>query len=179
MSKAKRSIAIDMDHVIADIEQQMIDWYHKKHGVLVQKKALEGVPEGAAFPEIEKVRQLLFEPGFFRTAGVIPGAQEAVEKLWRDFDVYIVSAAMEFPQSLYEKYEWLREHFPFIGWKNIIFCGDKSVVDTDFMIDDHLKNLNYCKGRGILYTACHNMTIDYDVRVNNWDEALQYVYANG
>ncbi|WP_238354595.1 5' nucleotidase, NT5C type [Fulvivirga marina] len=178
MPKSRKSIAIDMDHVIADIEYQMIDWYHKKHGVLVEREALKGLPEGAAFPEREKVRQLLYEPGFFREARVIPGAQEAVVKLWNDFDIYIVSAAMEFPLSLHEKYEWLKEHFPFIGWKNIIFCGDKSVVDTDFMVDDHLKNLNYCKGRGIMYTASHNMAIDYDVRVNDWSEALQYLYSN-
>lgn len=178
MSEVRKTIAVDMDHVIADIEQQMIDWYHKKHGVLVEKDTLKGMPEGAAFPEIKKVRQLLFTPGFFRTAPVIPGAYEALQRLRENFDIYIVSAAMEFPQSLYEKHEWLKEHFPFISWRNIIFCGDKSIVDTDYMIDDHLKNLNFCKGRGMLYTACHNMTIDYDVRVNDWEEAVQYLYAN-
>ncbi|WP_040496508.1 5' nucleotidase, NT5C type [Fulvivirga imtechensis] len=174
----RKSIAIDMDNVIADIESQAISWYYEKYGVLVKKEGLHGKPEGEGFPEKERVRQFLYTPGFFRHTPVMEGAQEAVEKLSGDFDVFIVSAAMEFPQSLPEKYEWLNEHFPFISWRNIIFCGDKSVVDTDFMIDDHLKNLNYCKGRGILYTACHNVTLDYEVRVNDWEQALKYLYNN-
>lgn len=174
----RKSVAVDMDNVIADIETQAIRWYHEKHGVLVEKESLHGVPEGSAFPDFDKVRNLLFTPGFFRTTPVMEGAKEALEHLRDGFDIYIVSAAMEFPQSLPEKYEWLAEHFPFISWRNIIFCGDKSVIDTDFMIDDHLKNLNYCKGRGVLYTACHNMNLEYDVRVNNWKEAIEYLYSN-
>jgi len=84
-----------------------------------------------------------------------------------------VSAAMEFPQSLTEKYEWLQEHFPFISWRNIIFCGDKSIINTDYMIDDHVKNLDYCKGKTFIYTAGHNIHIDRHTRVNNWDEVVQ------
>jgi 5'-nucleotidase len=90
----------------------------------------------------------------------------------KNFDVYIVSAAMEFPQSLTEKYEWLKEHFPFISWNNIIFCGDKSVINTDYMIDDHVKNLDCCKGRPFLFTAGHNISIDRHTRVNNWKEVI-------
>ncbi|UII25464.1 5'(3')-deoxyribonucleotidase [Fulvivirga maritima] len=174
----RKSIAIDMDHVLADIEQQMIKWYSDKYGVQVEAETLKGKPEQEAFPDREKLRDLLFMPGFFRTAAVIEGGIEAVKQLSEDFEVYIVSAAMEFPQSLAEKKEWLTEHFPFISWKNIVFCGDKGIIDTDFMIDDHMKNLNHCKGRGILFTANHNANIDYDVRVNNWKEACDYLYQN-
>lgn len=174
----KKSIAIDMDNVIADIEAQAISWYHEKHGVLVDKESLQGLPEGSGFPDKEEVRRFLFTPGFFRNSPVMAGAQQAVARLHNDFNIYIVSAAMEFPQSLTEKYHWLNEHFPFISWRQIVFCGDKSIVDTDFMIDDHLKNLNCCKGRGILYTACHNMELDYDVRVSDWDEVMEYLYNN-
>jgi 5'(3')-deoxyribonucleotidase len=101
------------------------------------------------------------------------GAREAVEELMKDFDVYIVSAAMEFPQSLPEKYEWLKEYFPFIDWKNIVFCGDKSVIDTDYMIDDHVKNLDSFKGRPFLFTAGHNINVDRHTRVNDWKEVLE------
>lgn len=179
MTKRKKSIAIDMDNVIADIEQHMINWYHQRHEVLIEKHLLHGQPEGAAFPDRGKVKELLFTPGFFRTAPVIEGAREALLKLYHDFDVYIVSAAMEFPQSLIEKYEWMKEHFPFVSWKKIVFCGDKNIVDTDFMIDDHLKNLDNCKGTGILYTACHNMSLDFQLRVENWREALDFLYGYG
>src|SRR3954468_630082 len=168
----RKTIAIDMDNVIADVATHFIDWYEREYGIRVDKESLIGVPECDAFPE-NTVRNFLFTPGFFRTVPVIEGAQEAIKKLMKSFDVYIVSAAMEFPQSLTEKYEWLKEHFPFISWRNIIFCGDKSVVGTDYMIDDHIKNLDYFKGKTIMFNAFHNVNHDHHQRVNNWDEVLE------
>lgn len=169
-----KSIAVDMDNVIADVESHYIDWYERDYGVRIDKERLLGLPELEAFPDKTAVRRFLYTPGFFRTVPVMPGAREAVQKLTQRYKVYIVSAAMEFPQSLPEKYEWLQEHFPFITWRQIIFCGDKSIINTDYMIDDHVKNLDYCRGKGLLYTACHNININHHVRLNNWDEVLAW-----
>ena len=36
---------------------------------------------------------------------------------------------------------WLRRHFPFIAPSNIVFCGDKSIVDADYLIDDRPRHL--------------------------------------
>jgi 5'(3')-deoxyribonucleotidase len=79
---------------------------------------------------------------------------------------------MEFPQSLIEKYEWLREHFPFINWSQIIFCGSKKAISGDFMVDDHFKNLSNFKGEKLLFTATHNINIHIMgyTRVNSWVE---------
>lgn len=169
---SRKSIAIDMDNVIADVASHYIAWYGKECGIKVQPDVFLGVPESEAFPD-NAIRRFLNTPGFFRTVPVMPGAIAAVKRLMQHFDIYIVSAAMEFPQSLTEKYEWLQEHFPFISWRHIIFCGDKSIVNTDYMIDDHVKNLDYCKGKTFLYTAGHNIHIDRHTRVNNWDEVVQ------
>ncbi|GGC09871.1 5' nucleotidase, NT5C type [Dyadobacter sediminis] len=169
----RKSIAIDMDNVIADIESNWINLYYKEYGVKVTRQDLHGKPEDEAFPDPVAARRLIYQPGFFRYAPIVPGAQEALIKLQEHFDVYIVSAAMEFPNSLPEKYDWLHEHFPSISWKNIVFCGDKRIIDTDYLIDDHLKNLDFCKGTPILFTASHNVNVERHKRVNNWQEALQ------
>ena len=169
-----KSIAIDMDNLIADVESQYIDWYERDYGVRIDRQQLLGKPELDAFPDKTAVRKFLFTPGFFRTVRVIPGAKEAVQQLMQQYRVYIVSAAMEFPQSLPEKYQWLQEHFPFITWRHIIFCGDKSIIGTDYMIDDHVKNLDYCSGKGLLFSAAHNCNINHHVRLNNWQEVLAW-----
>jgi 5'-nucleotidase len=169
-----KSIAIDMDNVIVDIESQYIRWYEDKFGVKVSKEQLLGKPETKGFPKPDAVLGFLYTPGFFRTAQPLPGAVEAVKQLMQSFQVYIVSAAMEFPQSLFEKYEWLQEHLPFVSWQQIIFCGDKSIIATDYMIDDHVKNLDYFTGKGLLFTASHNVAIDRHVRVNNWKDVLHW-----
>jgi 5'(3')-deoxyribonucleotidase len=171
MSTKRKSIAIDMDGVIADTAQQFLDWYEMKTGNKLTKADIHGKTELDALPN-QLAKQFVFEPGFFRGVPVMEGARDAVVELMKYFDVYIVSAAMEFPQSLPEKLEWLGEHFPFISWHNIIFCGDKSIIGTDYMIDDHVKNLDRCKGRPFLFNAAHNVHIDHHTRVKDWAEAV-------
>ena len=165
-----------MDGVIANTAEQFLNWYEMKHGVRIPRENLQGVSELDALPN-QAARKFVFEQGFFRGVPVMEGATEAVQELMKYFDVYIVSAAMEFPQSLAEKYEWLKEHFPFVHWKNIIFCGDKSIINTDYMIDDHVKNLDVFKGRPFLFTAAHNIAIDRHTRVNNWSEVIEILKA--
>ena len=43
----------------------------------------------------------------FRQLPVLPAAQEVVEKLAAQYDVYIATAAMDVPTSFHDKYEWL------------------------------------------------------------------------
>ena len=35
------------------------------------------------------------------------------------------------------QYEWMHEHFPFIPDSHLVFCGDKSIIAADFLIDDN------------------------------------------
>ena len=173
MNTKRKSIAVDMDGVIADTVLQFIKWYEKDYGIKIGKDAFHGKQEIEVLPE-GVMKKIVFSRGFFRDVPVMDGAQEALLELMQHFDVYIVSAAMEFPQSLPEKYDWLKEHFPFIDWRNIIFCGDKSVIGTDYMIDDHLRNLDCCKGKACMFTAGHNIGVDRHTRVNNWKEVMEF-----
>lgn len=167
----KKSIAIDMDGVLADTEVQYLNYYEQQFGTRLTKEIFHNVAEAEALPD-GSIYKFLFTPGFFRTIPVMDGAVDAVKTLQQDYDIYIVSAAMEFPLSLFEKKEWLEEHFPFIQWNNIIFCGNKSIIDTDYMIDDYCKNLDFCKGKPILFSAGHNASITHHVRANNWKEVV-------
>jgi 5'-nucleotidase len=171
MDKKKKTLAVDMDGVIADTIANFITWYERDYGVRIELEAFEGKPEAEGLPD-NMVRKYVVTPGFFRSVPVMKGAREALLELSEIFDIYIVSAAMEFPQSLFEKYEWLKEHFPFISWRNIIFCGDKSIISTDYLIDDHVKNLDVCKGKTLMFTAGHNAGINHHTRVNNWNEVI-------
>ncbi|RFM35717.1 5' nucleotidase, NT5C type [Chitinophaga silvisoli] len=167
-------IAIDMDGVMADTSQQYINWYANRYGQTIDINSLVGLPETEGFPAGKDViRSFLYEPGFFRTKPVIKDCQEVVKALFDKHDVFIVSAAMEFPQSLVEKLDWLKEHFPFIGWERIVFCGSKTIVHADYMIDDHVKNLQSFKGEPLMFTAPHNVNISGYKRVNSWEEVGQ------
>lgn len=168
----KKTIAIDMDGVLADIEVQLIEHYNKAHGTTLSKESIQGLAEDDAFDR-PLLRSVLNADNFFRTLPVMDDAVESLLRLQENFEIFIVSAATEFPVSLAEKVDWLGEHFPFIKWENIILCGSKRIINTDFMIDDHSKNLDYCMGKPIMFTASHNINQTHHLRVNNWKEAVE------
>jgi len=98
-----------------------------------------------------------------------------VLKLLSDrFEVYIASQAMAVPNSLGPKYRWLQRHFPFISPTHYVFCGNKSILRADYLIDDQPRNLQRFEGQGLLYTAPHNLNATGFVRVNHWQEVAQY-----
>lgn len=165
-------VIVDMDEVIADPLGDMIRWYE---ATFDQQVDIEMIRSGSwlnGFREEHRqlVRQRLFEPGFFRNLPVMPDSQEVLEAIHHKYELYIVSAAMEFPNSLKDKLEWLNEHFPFLSWRQLVLCGDKKLVYGDHMIDDHVRHLKFFNGKKYLYTALHNAGEEGFTRVNNWRE---------
>jgi len=158
-----------MDGVLADIYPQMLDYEYRESGIRPTEEDMYGQLEGSAFPSFQKI---IRSKGFFRTVPVIKDSIEGLRYLNNKYNVLIVSSATEFPTSLNEKYDWLNEHYPFISWKQIIFCGSKDSICGDIMIDDHIKNLNLFEGRRILFTQPQNMLVqDTSIeRVENWQE---------
>ena len=112
----------------------------------------------------------IFEPGFFADLDVMPGAQEAIVALQDRYEVFVATAAMEFPNSFNEKYDWLARHFPTIHWKNIIFLGDKSILGADYLIDDMPYNLHTFKGKGLLFDGLHNRDETAYERMMSWTD---------
>ena len=163
-------IAIDMDGVLSDTVKQFISWEERVSGKKITHEEILGKPELEVFPNSKKH---LHTKDFFRTTEVIEGSQAIMKQLNEKYDVYIVSAATEFPLSLTEKQEWLNEYFPFITWQQMVFCGSKDIIQADIMIDDHFKNLNGFNGKlSILYTQPHNIYADNGrhTRVHNWQD---------
>ena len=166
-----KRLIIDMDDVMADATGQFLHYYEKEFGVRIDRSVLNGKGEGEGFPENHSVvSKFPYRDNFFRTMSVNENCQEVMEKLNRKFDVFIVSAAVEFPQSLSEKLQWIKEHFPFLTWKQIVFCGSKTVVYGDYMIDDLAYNLEHFNGEKFIFTAPHNIHSNHFNRLNNWKE---------
>ncbi|WP_270420120.1 5' nucleotidase, NT5C type [Chryseobacterium indologenes] len=166
-----KKVIVDMDGVMADVYHQLIQFEKRDSGTKIEISTLSGKPEIESFPNGKKH---VNEPGFFRTLPVMKGSREAIEYLNNKYELYIVSAGMEFPNSLREKYDWLEEHFPFISWEQIVLCGSKRVVSGDVMIDDYPKNLNHFEGERFIFTQPHNELIENETykRVDSWEEIM-------
>ncbi|MGR3812384.1 5' nucleotidase, NT5C type [Jiulongibacter sp. NS-SX5] len=170
---SKQRLIIDMDDVMADTGGAIIDLYNKHFKTSYQKSDLleqDIWNEELKANYVDELRSKLHEPGFFRNLSVMTGAKEVIKELHEKYDLFVVSAAMEFPNSLKEKSEWLDEHFPYIHWKNRVLCGDKSIIKGDIMIDDHDKNLSVFKGQCLLFHAMHNHKLEWYQRVKSWKD---------
>lgn len=161
-----------MDEVLADTLAQFIRYYNEEHGAAFTKQSVEGKKFCDAVPQEhkEKVQGYPLNPGFFRDIPVMSQSQDTVAALSESYEVFIATAAMEYPTSFAPKYEWLKKHFPFIQDSHIVFCGDKSIVCADYLIDDSPRHFSRFKGEGILFTASHNIREERYYRVNNWEE---------
>ncbi|MGL5681729.1 MAG: 5' nucleotidase, NT5C type [Marinifilaceae bacterium] len=169
----KKRILVDMDGVLADIYKSLIRIeYGVSEGIGEIENKLKGVAEREAFPCL---RETVSSPGFFRNAPLMEGSVEGLRYLNEKYDVLIVSSATEFPGCLDDKQAWLQEHFPFIGWEQMVFCGKKNSVQGDIMLDDHPKNLSYFNGKRYMFTQPHNALIEDEgfERVNNWKKVVQ------
>ncbi|MDL2214798.1 5'(3')-deoxyribonucleotidase [Dysgonomonas sp. OttesenSCG-928-M03] len=167
----KQQVLVDMDGVLADVYSQFQKMEFEDIGIKQSLKDLEGVLELNAFTHGNKYVR---SKGFFRTAPLIENSVKGLKYLNDKYKVLIVSSATEFPDSLKEKLDWLNEHFPFITWEQMIFCGKKDSIKGDIMIDDHLKNLDYFDGKTYLFTQPHNalITDNKHRRVNSWEEIM-------
>lgn len=158
-----------MDGVLADVYHRFFELHEEDCGIRLTVKDIAGLKEAEAFPNL---LNWVNSPGFFRTMPVMSGSQQGLRKLNDNFDLVVVSMATEFPISLTDKQLWLNEHYPFISWKQIVFCGCKDIIKADIMIDDHLKNLDNFEGETLMYTQPHNIYITNHRhrRVDSWAE---------
>jgi len=165
----KKSILVDMDGVLVDIYTTFFELHEKETGKRLVIEDIAGLLEEEAF---ENQRRWVSTPGFFRNLPVMPGSSEALLRISDRYKIIVVSLATEFPYCLTDKQLWLHDNFPFIDWRQIVFCGDKNLIKADIMIDDHFKNLDQFEGGTILFTQPHNMLIKNTrhTRVSSWAE---------
>ncbi|HLH05663.1 MAG TPA: hypothetical protein VKW78_00350 [Terriglobales bacterium] len=180
-TRSRPRIAIDMDEVMADSLSRHLELYNTEFGASLRKQDLHGKPLHLSVPAAhrERIDEIALSDGFFWDLDVMPGCQEVIRELTEHYDVFIVTAAMEFPNSFLAKHAWLKEHFPFVDIRNVVYCGDKSIVDADIMIDDRIRNLDNFAGMRILFTAPHNMSETRFLRVNNWQEVRSLLLSKG
>lgn len=165
-----------MDEVMADTLGEHLRRYNQAFDeeVTLDDLAGKGLWEITPLDRQQQLRAFLDAEDFFEDLPLMPGAQEVLKLLSARFELFIATQAMAVPNSLGPKYRWLQRHFNFIPPTHYVFCGDKSILKADYLIDDVPRNLKRFAGQGLLYTAPHNLTVTGFERVNNWQEVAEY-----
>ena len=171
-----KRICVDMDEVMADTLGEHLRRYNDEFGEAVTREELygKGLWEVVSTDRQSNLRAYLDDEAFFADLPVFPDARQVLESLSQRFDIYIATQAMSVPSSFRAKYQWLQRHFPFLPPSRYVYCGDKGILRADYLIDDLPRNLVRFEGKGILYSAPHNMTVTGFDRVSNWREVAEY-----
>ena len=171
-----KRIAIDMDEVIADAAGKHLELYLHDHPGQVTPEMLVGKSLREVVPEVhrEVLEGYLRAADFFSGLEVIPDSQAVMQELSNRFEIFVTTAAMEYPTSFPAKYAWLKEHFPFVPDSHIVFCGDKGILHADYLIDDNARHFRRFVGQGILFSAPHNLHVTDFPRVSSWREVAGF-----
>jgi 5'(3')-deoxyribonucleotidase len=167
-----KRIAIDMDETIADAVGKHITLYNEAFGAAVHRDHLDGFGLRGAIPQEHHAAAdaMVHSGAFFADLAVMPDSQAVIHDLQQKFEVFITSSAMEVPSSFAAKFAWLERHFPFIPASHIVFCGDKSILAADYLIDDTPRHFKHFRGEGILFSAPHNRRVQGFRRVESWQD---------
>jgi 5'(3')-deoxyribonucleotidase len=170
--QARLRIAVDMDEVMADAVSENLLRYNRAFPDQLTRADLEGkgIWEVVHPSRHAAIEGFLRSEDFFAVLSVLPDAVRVMQALQQRYEVFIATAAMEVPTSFIAKYEWLGRHFPFIPASNIVFCGNKSILRADYLIDDNPRQLRLFSGQGILFHAHHNIAVSGFPRVRSWLE---------
>ena len=173
-----RRICVDMDEVMADTLAEHLRRYNQAfdEDVTLEDLAGKGLWEITPLDRQQQLRAFLDAEDFFEDLPLMPDAQQVLKELSVRFEIFIATQAMVVPNSLGPKYRWLQRHFSFIPATHYVFCGDKSILLADFLIDDQPRNLQRFEGAGLLYTAPHNQGVTGFIRVNNWLDVAEYFH---
>jgi 5'(3')-deoxyribonucleotidase len=112
----KEIVYVDMDDVLCDY-------------TVAHRRVREEHP-GIRFPQSLS--------GFFEQLPPIEGAIDAINRLQREFHVFVLSApSTRNPLSYAEKRIWIERHFDYAFTKKLILSPDKGLLKGRYLIDDH------------------------------------------
>jgi 5'(3')-deoxyribonucleotidase len=177
----KQRICVDMDDTMADTLGEHIARYNAEFAANVCKADLHGKWLWEHVPEARRasLHDSMRSDGFFEDLDVLPDCARVMERLHEHYEIFVATAAMSVPTSFASKYRWLQRHFPFIPYERYVYCGDKSILLADYLVDDQPRFLARFSGHGVLFTAGHNVRETAYPRVENWLEVEQYFLPDG
>lgn len=128
--------------------------------------------------ELDAVLEEINKPGFCAALEPTPGSQEAIKAIKEFAEVFVVTSPMHSRHWVYERTEWLRDHFD-VDSKHVVHTSSKHLVRGDAFLDDKPEHVSawtkeHPEALAMLWHIPNTRTLGMDdLRVKNWDEVIQ------
>ena len=164
--KKEITFGIDIDEVLRALVPNMLRLYNEEFDDNMQLKDVKDYVVDNAFPKIMERTGESASKWFFQDHGeelflgsdMVKGARDAVNALRAYGKVIIISYQKSLDNKL-DTLNWLDQYG--IQYDGVCFVKDKSLIHTDFLIDDNDWNFIGSNARiGILVTAPYNTEVD-------------------
>ena len=160
------TFGIDCDEVLRALLDNMVALYNEEFDDNINKDDINDFNVDVSFPKIKEVTGGTASDWFFQKNGfrlfacspALPKVKEAIDKLRRYGQVIIVTYQKSFKNKM-DTLMWLNEHG--IEYDGICFLKNKTLLHTDWLIDDNDWNLVGCNAENaVLITAPYNKDLN-------------------
>ena len=171
----QKIIALDIDGVVANllpvwVYQYNLEYYDKLDYREINKWDLVHFVKESCGKNIYKY---IADPTIYNYVLPVSGAEHGVERL-RDMNFRIVFVTSSPNGCSGRKYRWLNEKGFNVKATDYFEAEDKSLIASDFLVDDRDLNVEEAWGQGIIFSAPYNRTLTGYPRVDSWKDIVQY-----
>ena len=167
MEKKKLRFAVDVDDVLRSLLCNMVEIYNEEFNDNLTCDDIVNYEVSKSFPKVvEKYGNAtewfftLNAKRLFKESEPIEGAVDAINRLGKYGDVYIVTKQKGIINKIYAL-EWLERCE--VHYNAICFVEDKSIIQCDYLIDDYHENFRNMEcGSGVLINAPYNEDVSDD-----------------
>lgn len=175
-----KRIFIDIDCTINNYAELWCDKLNEKFKKNIRYEDITRYNIDAVFQISVKAVSSVIDEQFYNELKVLSLVHKNLKKLIDDgYEVYFVTSTP--PSEVQMKATWIKQNFPYISPKNIIYAEDKSVFAGDFFIDDntyHIVN-SECKHK-LMFAQPWNEYCTLPInttRVYDWDQIYKEIKA--
>lgn len=175
-----KRIFIDIDCTINNYAELWCDKLNEKFKKNIRYEDITRYDIDAVFQISVKAVSSVIDEQFYNELKVLSLVHKNLKKLIDDgYEVYFVTSTP--PSEAQMKANWIKQNFPYISPKNIIYAEDKSVFAGDFFIDDntyHIVN-SECEHK-LMFAQPWNeyCTLPMNTtRVYDWDQIYKEIKA--
>ena len=166
-------IGVDVDDVTANLVDAWLHVYNFEYNDCVEQKDIKSWAINNYVKCGQNIYKYLKEPDLYNIVKPIDDAIIGIEALnAMNFRIVFITAST--PEQAGRKYKWLCDYGLIENRKDYIESLDKSLVKTDYLIDDNPENVVSALGQGIIFTKEWNKSLIGYPRVNNWTEIIKY-----